>query len=354
MEKRREGAARGARPAGGMRGSGPGADTAPGPTEAPVGPATSLSAPAATLPGHGCSPAGVAAPPLSPPIPSRPVPFRSPSRRRGPAPTSARRRAAASRAQSSGRVFHICKKGSREAVSAGRGRRGGRRRRTSRPGPLSPCCGRRAAPAGQEELRRRLPRLRLAAEGKGRAPPRPDPPARGSTPGPARPPPRGRLLPGPRPLPAAPRRCPRPSRRRPLGAPRRPRRPLKAAGGRGASRGLGCRPTTPGFTLPPGRTRVRGGSPSPAPVGSQGAATAVPGQDARQPGREHPAEGPQPPLTLSQNGETEARDGFSTCGIHSPTQPTVPPRSSPEATEVLATAMGATRVGMWADLKIRV
>lgn len=176
----------------------------------------------------------LAAPPRAPRRPRcpHPVPSRSPSRRRGPAPTSARRRAAASRAQSSGRVFQICKRGSGEAVSAGRAGAGGAAAAAELPArrPLSPCCGRRAAPAGQEELRRRLPRLRLAREGKGRAPPRPDPPARGSTPGPARPPPRGRLLPGPRPLPAAPRQCPRPSRRRPLGAPRRPRRPLMAAG----------------------------------------------------------------------------------------------------------------------------
>lgn len=93
--------------------------------------------------------------------------------------------------------------------------------------PRSPCCGRLAAPAGQEELRRRLPRLRLDREGKGRTPPHPDPPARGSTPGPtptAYPRPGAGSSPArgegrPLPDPAAPRRCPRRSRRR---APRRP------------------------------------------------------------------------------------------------------------------------------------
>lgn len=107
MEKRREGGKEAA-PASPSRrrdaGLGPGADTAPRPHQGARRPRNFPL-------GSGCHF------PRSRPLPRRrprrphPVPSRSPSRRRGPAPTSARRRAAASRAQSSGRVFQICKRG---------------------------------------------------------------------------------------------------------------------------------------------------------------------------------------------------------------------------------------------------
>lgn len=223
MEKRREGGRKRGRPgepvpAAGLR-------ARPRRGHSPSPPSRRPSAP--QLPSRlrlPLSPVPAAPPRAPPPSPPRPVPFPVPPP--GPRAYLGSQAGGGQQGAEQRESFPDLQERSGEAVSAGRPGAELPARR-----PLSPCCGRRAAPAGQEELRRRLPRLRLAAEGKGRAPPRPDPPARGSTPGPARPPPRGRLLPGPRPLPAAPRRCPRPSRRRPLGAPRRPRRPLKAAGG---------------------------------------------------------------------------------------------------------------------------
>lgn len=151
---RKGGCAREPDPAAGRRSPATAGTQPPAPTEASVGPATSLGAQAATFPG----PAASLRVPRRPRCP-HPVLSHSWSRRRGPAPTSARRRPAASRAQSSGRVFQICKRGSGAEVSVGRagpGRAGAGGAAAAAAAqlparqPLSPCCRQQAAPAGQE------------------------------------------------------------------------------------------------------------------------------------------------------------------------------------------------------------
>lgn len=120
----------GAQPGGRRRGSSPAgrgrASPAPSPAGAVRRPRNFPPAPAATFPAPGSCPIPLRAPP------GRGTRWKTPERDRTPhphpapfpetpAPTSARKRATASRAQSSGRVFHICKRGSGAgAVSAGR------------------------------------------------------------------------------------------------------------------------------------------------------------------------------------------------------------------------------------------
>lgn len=142
-------------------------------------------------------------------------------------------------------------------------------------------------------------------------PPRPDPrPGAGSSPAPAR-------------CSAVPPSLPPP-------APRRPTATFEGSGRLRSVQGTHLHPTPPGFT--PRRAEHGAGARMPASLAKR-----IPLR-----GRS------RPPPHCRKNGETEARGGFSTGGTHSPTEPTVPPRSSPEATEVLATPTGVAHVGMWA------
>lgn len=290
-----------------------------------------------------------------PPLPpSRPGPAPRPAAG-APAPTSARRRATASRAQSSGRVFQICKRGSGGAVSAGRagasGAGAGAAAKLPAWRPRSPCCGRLAAPAGQEELLRRLPRLRLAREGKGRAPPHPDPPARGSTPGPTpaaypRPgagsSPARREAVAPPPTPPEPpslRRCPR-GISAAFGGCRR----LRGVQGTGSARARragvpwpgecprrGCRAAPPGLAPSAGQKMGAGRPPRPCAGGAPGRAGGQPcqGAAARQPGpaaslrggRSRPPRCPKKGRLRHEVASPQARR----CGN------LPPPRSGPEA-----------------------
>lgn len=137
---------------------------------------------------------------------------------RSPPPTSARSRAAASRAQSSGRVFQTCKRRQRGKGGAGESRSGaggggGRRPPPNFHRPRSPCCGRHRT--GRGGAFPGSARLGREGEGKGRAPLTPT--RQPAAPPPARPPP-----PSPRPGPGS-------SPARPASQPG-PRRPLPCPG----------------------------------------------------------------------------------------------------------------------------